>query len=82
MQTPDRPRCADCQHFDGAQGHPQWQGSGKCKRWRADYGLAPATLKPNDCWVENDEGWANAVGPNFGCVLFERRAEEVHDPHP
>ena len=28
---------------------------------------------PNDgVWIENDEGWAWYVGPDFGCVNFEQ----------
>jgi hypothetical protein len=47
---------------------------GHCARWIEGYGIKPETVKPNDAWVENDEGWGNVVGPEFGCVLFEPKA--------
>jgi hypothetical protein len=30
-------------------------------------------MKLNEAWVEDDEGWGNVVGPDFGCVLFDRK---------
>jgi len=67
-------RCRDCKFFETGDryGHPQWPGAGHCGRWYQAYGEDAGGMKPNDCWVESDEGWANHVGPEFGCVLFEK----------
>ena len=66
-------RCAGCKHFERGikYGHPDWPGSGHCARWTDAYGANAKALKPNECWVESDEGWGNIVGPEFGCVLFD-----------
>ena len=68
-------RCADCKHFEPETGAlaKLWPGHGHCSRWHQSYGENPAEMKPNDAWVESDEGWGNMVGPEFGCVLFERK---------
>ena len=71
-------RCADCKHFV-LRGSPQDVNTyvaddppfGRCIRWHAGYRLPDDGLQLNEAWVENDEGWANVVGPEFGCVLFE-----------
>jgi hypothetical protein len=74
-------RCRDCMHFDahtvddetGYREAPErFPGWGSCERWHMGY-ADPDPIEPNGCWVENDEGWGNYVGPEFGCVLFERR---------
>lgn len=61
-------RCADCKHFE-ADGSPA--GFGHCSRWHEGYGIAESDMATNEALVENDEGWGNVVGPDFGCVLFE-----------
>lgn len=66
-------RCADCKYFEAAERADRWPGSGHCTRWTQGYGWDAALMKPNDAWVECDEGWGNFVGPDFGCVLFEAR---------
>lgn len=67
-------RCRDCRYFeaDMDQVNGPWKGSGHCTRWYQQYGEDPKQMNSNDCWVESDEGWANQVGPDFGCVLFEK----------
>jgi hypothetical protein len=66
-------RCADCKYFDKEDGRPDvLAGSGRCTRWKEGYRnhVPPGWMQPNEAWVENDEGWGNVVGPEFGCVLF------------
>ena len=71
--------CKNCKHFrtdkDRYYTVANWPGSGHCERWYQSYIEKPETFQPNDCWVESDEGWANYVGPDFGCVLFEEKHE-------
>lgn len=43
---------------------------GTCERWHHGYGINPDEVADNEAWVEDDEGWGNATGPDFGCVLF------------
>ena len=68
-------RCADCKHFETGTGlgHRKVAGSGHCARWLHGYYIDPETMRRNEAWVEDDEGWGNVVGPEFGCVLFERK---------
>jgi len=35
------------------------------------YSHMPSNVAPDGALVENDEGWAIVVGPDFGCVNFE-----------
>lgn len=74
-------RCKDCKFFDKENGIPEWPGSGHCDRFIEGYysNVNSIGLKPNDCWVENDEKWGNRVGPEFGCVLFEEKSTSVQD---
>ena len=65
-------RCNACKHFEliAVQEFAKVpQGSGHCERWHEGYHVDD--MQPNEAWVENDEGWGNVVGPDFGCVLFE-----------
>lgn len=74
--------CKNCCHFtpaDEIEGK-LWPGAGHCSRWVQHYGADPTKMKPNDCWVESDEGWANWVGPEFGCVLFGKKATLLNSP--
>lgn len=66
-------RCADCEHFEPNTDAVSnlWPGSGHCCRWHQSYSDNAKDMKPNDAWVESDEGWCNMVGPEFGCVLFK-----------
>lgn len=50
---------------------------GYCTRWHEGYGVRMEDVALNEAWVENDEGWANVVGPDFGCVLHEKHASIV-----
>lgn len=66
-------RCADCKFFEKNERNLPADGFGHCSRWKHGYHHKKEGFKPNDVLVEDDEGWGNAVGPEFGCVLFERR---------
>ncbi len=67
-------RCADCKSFTPTQHQDVWTGAGHCGRWRQSYSEDLTTFASNEAWVESDEGWANMVGPDFGCVLFEEKS--------
>ena len=59
-------RCGDCKFFEIDEGNPAF---GHCSRWHEGY--KDIDMKHNEVHVENDEGWGNIVGAEFGCVLFE-----------
>lgn len=65
-------RCGDCRHY-----HPRKNSHlGQCHRWRGGngrdgYAWHPDDIPLNGVVVETDEGWGAAMGPDFGCVLFE-----------
>ena len=45
----------------------------KCEQPKAflGYGIDPDDVPPDGLLIEDDEGWAWFVGPDFGCVNFE-----------
>lgn len=65
----DKWRCADCKSYEHNE---NGDGYGHCARWERGY--ADRSIGKNEAWVENDEGWCNVVGPEFGCVLFDAKA--------
>ncbi len=73
-------RCKTCKHFETGEGRTyiNLPGSGHCARYYQHYTL-PDDMKPNEAWIENDEGWGNVVGPEFGCVLWELKTERTKD---
>lgn len=67
-------RCADCIHYETAGDTNPPAGYGHCSRWHAGYDVVIFDVARNEAWIEDDEGWGNVVGPEFGCVLFEQSA--------
>jgi hypothetical protein len=63
--------CKDCKHFDAGQDSKRPYG--RCRRWITGYDFE-SELSHNEVQVENDEGWAMVMGPDFGCVLWEVEA--------
>jgi len=41
------------------------------------YGFEAEEIVPDGVHVENDEGWALATAPKFGCVHWEAKEPEV-----
>ena len=70
-------RCKNCRFHDESVGYDDygWPGSGECIRWLRGYHVAADTMFPNSVLIEDDEGWGNVTGPEFGCVLFEKKAK-------
>jgi hypothetical protein len=67
-------RCADCKHFESQdRDGDTLKDYGHCSRWHEGYRIRPEQVQRNEAWVEDDEGWGNVVGPDFGCVLFENK---------
>lgn len=66
-------RCRFCRHFT-PDDHSA-TGRGGCLRWARGYGVDAEDLQPDEVVVEDDEGWAASVGPDFGCVLWEFRPD-------
>lgn len=69
---------AHCRHSTPDVNYARWQPSGYlvCLQpsWIAGYDVRQEELPPDGVHVENDEGWAFRVGPDFGCIHFEKRA--------
>lgn len=61
-------RCVTCRHFEPDATHRPY---GACPRWNQGYAYNHTTMPLNEVVVENDEGWAAVMGPEFGCVLHE-----------
>lgn len=63
-------RCGDCKHFIPDTDRAPY---GSCGRWNTGYGYDQTTMPLNEVLVEDDEGWGMAMGPDFGCVLWETK---------
>jgi hypothetical protein len=69
--------CGECKFYGPPEyrnetGHTVWEGC--CSRWRYGYPARDkGLLAPNDIVAENDEGWGAIMGPEFGCVLGEKK---------
>ena len=37
------------------------------------YRFSASDMPDDGAWIENDEGWAWYVGPEYGCVNFEEK---------
>jgi hypothetical protein len=48
---------------------------GQCEQPKAKIGYrySEADIEDDGVWVENDEGWAWFMGPDFGCVNHEMK---------
>lgn len=62
------PRCRTCKHFQPEDRQPPF---GSCGRWHRGYRVELSEVAANEVLVEDDEGWAMIMGPDFGCVLHE-----------
>lgn len=65
--------CKTCKHFsqfkdDNYLGKSPY---GVCGRWNEGYSYDRDNMPLNEVLVENDEGWAAIMGPDFGCILHE-----------
>lgn len=60
--------CATCKFFAPDKSRLPYGG---CERWNEGYGYDTTAMPLNEVLVENDEGWAMLMGPDFGCVLWE-----------
>jgi hypothetical protein len=58
--------CKTCKHWLTASDR-----LGTCARWLTGYRTADKDVGDNEVLVEDDEGWAAVMGPDFGCVLHE-----------
>lgn len=73
------PRCETCKHWEPDRPTdapvPGWPAArrdmGTCRRWSHGYDREYLALPVDGCHVEDDEGWGNMVGAQFGCVLHE-----------
>jgi len=59
--------CKDCK-FSTEAGLP---GNLDCTNPKFAIGYGYDTAPDDAAWIEDDEGWAWYVGPNFGCIHFE-----------
>lgn len=62
--------CKNSKYFTVSQS--VWEAPfGSCANMEEGYNVKPKDLKLNQILVENDEGWAALVGPEFGCINWE-----------
>lgn len=64
-------RCKDCRFWDQSDSRAVFKGVGECTRWLRGYNIS--TIPLNEVIVEDDEGWGAEMGPEFGCVLWEKK---------
>ena len=72
--------CKTCRHWDledAKSRSPQFLGMGFCDSafFHEGYSAPSAEIRERGIWMENDEGWACATGPAFGCVHWEAKAD-------
>ena len=72
--------CKKCRHATEDRQDTRWQTVGYLvclhPKWVKGYNVEPADLSADGVHVENDEDWGFRIGPDFGCVHFEKRAAE------
>jgi len=51
-------------------------GSCNCGKFIKGYWPTDKDIQKDECWVEDDEGWAFQTGELFGCVHFENKQLE------
>lgn len=62
-----------CKTFQFFNPEPESDGYGDCSRWHRGYTIPSVEVGRNEVLVEDDEGWAMTMGPDFGCVLHEEK---------
>ena len=58
-------KCKTCKYWDTEK-------TCGCPKMRTGYGTDLADLKPDEVLIEDDEGWAWVVGPEFGCIHHDQ----------
>jgi hypothetical protein len=71
--------CKNCRHSTPDVEYTSWQRSGYLvclqPKWIKGYHVNKDQLPSDGVHVEDDEDWAFRVGPDFGCVHFDRRLD-------
>jgi len=63
--------CKSCAYY--SPNDEEWIAPfGSCSRWEYSYRTRPRDMALNEIVVETDEGWGAYMGPDFGCVLWEK----------
>lgn len=74
--------CKDCRHSTVDREYERWKKVGYLvclhPKWMKGYTVETSALPADGVHVENDEDWGFRVGPDFGCVHFEKR--DVEEP--
>ena len=68
-------RCRTCKHRYQDVGHAIHLGGCSSPAWQHGYSIDEHDVKDDGILVENDEGWAALMGPDFGCVHWEAKEE-------
>lgn len=79
IERATRSTCVACRFFIPDVERPPY---GSCERWNAGYDTELPTMPLNEVVVENDEGWAMLMGPQFGCVLYEPKLFKATEDQP
>ena len=66
-------KCNDCKFWRKHQGDEL--GDCSCEKFKAGYQYYEKDILADECWVENDEGWAFYTGKEFGCIHFVHKGE-------
>ncbi len=63
--------CKNCKYFKVDQDYDPW---GDCinPKFATGYNVAIKELDLDQVLIEDDEGWAFNVGPEFGCIHYAK----------
>lgn len=68
--------CKTCKHWGHSRNYAEDNGSRlkSCSAPKIAYGYGvESDVADNGALVEDDEGWGMLTGPEFGCVLHEKK---------
>jgi hypothetical protein len=75
------PTCKNCRYSTADVEYTSWEKAGYLvclhPKWIKGYGIQKDQLPSDGVHVEDDEDWGFRVGPDFGCVHFEAKAQPM-----
>lgn len=69
--------CEACRFWHRHEQHEKRPGLGSCTSDDFVYGYGVKAIEPNQCLVEDDEGWGFATGSKFGCIHGRPRTDDA-----
>jgi len=70
-------KCKDCKHWIESEHYSDVLHSCDHPKAKIGYRYNPDDIPTDGVWIENDEGWGWFTGPEFGCVNFEEKKDEL-----